>query len=192
MATERADLAAAPLGSAEARRRLTDQVKLDARDLWRLNDLYERGAHLALHYASWDDYCAEEFGIGKAHAYRLLAAARTLDEIEAQSPDGDSLPTNEAQARELARADDPAAAWRQAQEVHGPSPSAPKIHDTIEGTSRRVSGYTQSPGASPAAGKAPEASRPSVPDWDDERRWKAMIERDTCPCCLRPWNQEVA
>jgi hypothetical protein len=154
---ERADLAAALLGSAEARR-LTDQVKRDARDLWRrLNDLYERSAHLALHYASWDDYCAEEFGIGKAHAYRLLAAARTLDEIEAQSPDGDSLPTNEAQARELARADDPAAAWRQAQQAHGSNPSASKIHDTIEGRSRRVYGLTQSPEGRQEAATPPPA-----------------------------------
>jgi hypothetical protein len=189
----REELAAVLLSGAEARR-LTDQVKRDAADLWRrLNDLYERGAYIALGYSSWADYCGEEFGLGKAHAYRLLAAARTLGEIEAQSPRGDSPPITERQARELARSPEPAKAWRTAQEAHGPNPPAPAIRETVEGQARRVLTYTQSSQAPGAPSTPPPARHRPEPDWPDVRRWRAMAERDTCPCCLKPWDEgEVA
>jgi hypothetical protein len=45
-------------------RALTDQVNGDIEALGRnLLRLYEGQAHLALDYASWAEYCAEEFGM---------------------------------------------------------------------------------------------------------------------------------
>lgn len=67
--------------AAEARR-LTDEVKADAAALWaKLLQLYEGGAHTALGYSSWADYCEAEFEMGKSHAYRILDAARVIDAI---------------------------------------------------------------------------------------------------------------
>ena len=61
---------------AEARR-LTNELKRDAQALWsKLIELYEGGAHTALNYASWHEYCSAEFGFGKSHSYRLLDAGR--------------------------------------------------------------------------------------------------------------------
>ena len=52
------------LGPSEARR-LTDQVKRDAKALWRkLGELYNGGAHTALGYSSWHAYCEAEFRHG--------------------------------------------------------------------------------------------------------------------------------
>src|SRR5438067_2376914 len=52
--------------------------------LWRrLLRLYEGCAHTALGYASWSDYCAAEFDVGKSRAYQLLAAGRVAAELEA-------------------------------------------------------------------------------------------------------------
>jgi hypothetical protein len=83
------------LGPAEARR-LTDQVKRDAETLWRkLVELYEAGAHTALNYSSWADYCATEFGFGRAYSYRLLEAGRVAERVSHGR-------LNERQARELA------------------------------------------------------------------------------------------
>jgi hypothetical protein len=43
-------------------RQLTDEVKVDAQKLWaKLLSLYEGGAHIALGYSSWADYCRQEF-----------------------------------------------------------------------------------------------------------------------------------
>jgi hypothetical protein len=101
------------LSEGEARE-LTDSVKTDVQTLWaNLLALYEGDAHTALGYASWSDYCAAEFGVGRSRSYQLLNAGRVLEVIESQSTDRglatelgsdvpreDSLP-NEWQAREL-------------------------------------------------------------------------------------------
>jgi hypothetical protein len=87
---------------------LTDEVKGDAQALWRkLLALYEGGAHTALGYASWADYCAAEFDFGHRQSYRLLDAARVVDQIENNEyPVNDECPighshVTESQAREL-------------------------------------------------------------------------------------------
>ena len=41
--------------------------------------------------------------MGRAHAYRLIDAAKTVKYL---SPIGDTIPANEAQARELAQLDE--------------------------------------------------------------------------------------
>jgi hypothetical protein len=69
------------LSQTEARR-LTDEVKADAKQLWaKLRRLYEGGAHIALGYTSWSAYCENEFRLGKAYAYRLLQAAHVVDQL---------------------------------------------------------------------------------------------------------------
>jgi hypothetical protein len=87
------------LSEAEARQ-LTDRARDQAAALWRtLLRLYEGDAHLALGYGSWAEYFRAEFGRGKAHAYRLLRAARTEAEVSLHV---DTAGMTEAQARVLA------------------------------------------------------------------------------------------
>ena len=105
--------------AAEARV-LTDEVKADAQALWaKLLRLYEGGAHQALGYSSWADYCAAEFDMGKSRSYQMLDAARVVESLP-ESTNVDSPPT-ESQARELTPLlDQPeamAVAWQTAQEV---------------------------------------------------------------------------
>jgi hypothetical protein len=49
-------------------------------------------------YPTFEAYCVEQWGLGKAYAHRMITAAHVVD----VSPIGDSV-ANEAQARELAR-----------------------------------------------------------------------------------------
>jgi phage N-6-adenine-methyltransferase len=107
-----------PVLSEQEARSLTEAVKRDAQALWRrFGELYERGAHLVLGYATWHDYCAAEFSVKQSSAYRLLSAGRVLVELERHSPSGE-WPANEAQARELAplrsSPEVMSAAWREA------------------------------------------------------------------------------
>ena len=49
--------------SADYARQLTDRIKVAAEGTWQLlMEAYTVGAHLALGYGSWDDYCTREFG----------------------------------------------------------------------------------------------------------------------------------
>src|SRR4051812_26599039 len=85
-------------------RRLTDEVKADAQRLWaKLLSLYEGGAHIALGYSSWADYCEQEFQMKKTRAYQLLQAARVIQSTMVESLQVTSeVPENERLARELA------------------------------------------------------------------------------------------
>ena len=113
--------------TAEQARLLTDKAKTATRALWtQLLDLYAGGAHLSLGYASWADYCAAEFNMSDAQAYRLLDAARVV----AQLPMGSS-PVNERQARELApllnKPEKLQEVWKQALEESNGHPTARSI-----------------------------------------------------------------
>lgn len=48
--------------------------------------------------SSFEEYIENQWDMSKAHAYRLIAAAKVVDYV---SPIGDSVPNNEAQARPL-------------------------------------------------------------------------------------------
>ena len=63
-----------------------------------LCDVRDRRLYRATHQ-TFEDYCRDRWGIGRAHAYRLVAAAEVAEEM---SPHGDT-PTTEAQARALQR-----------------------------------------------------------------------------------------
>lgn len=119
------------LGPSEARR-LTNEVKRDAETLWRrLIELHQAGAHTALGYPAWADYCSTEFGFGRRHAYRLLEAGRVAERVSHGS-------LNERQARELApllRDEDEDAVvevWRELQAEHGDGLTAEKIRTAVE------------------------------------------------------------
>ena len=44
-------------------RELTDRIRVGLSNIWNdVTEAYVRGAHLALGYESWDDYCEKEFG----------------------------------------------------------------------------------------------------------------------------------
>jgi hypothetical protein len=123
--------------TAEEARDLTEEVKADAAALWRkLLRLYEGGAHLALAYASWGDYFAEEFGQSKSHGYELLDAGRVLEAVETHSAIAER-PRYETVARALApvlRNDGPEAvadAWQEAVEQHGPTPTAREVREVV-------------------------------------------------------------
>lgn len=88
---------------ADEARALTDEVREDAVALWmKLLRLYEGRAHEALGYGNWADYYRAEFGKGKAHAYRLLSAARVYQEVGLHV---ETRGATEAQMRSLAAMD---------------------------------------------------------------------------------------
>lgn len=52
--------------SPEDARELTDRIKVGVGAVWELvKTAYQGGAHRALGYASWDDYCTREFGTSR-------------------------------------------------------------------------------------------------------------------------------
>jgi hypothetical protein len=119
-------------------RRLTDEVKADAQRLWaKLLRLYEGGAHTALGYSSWADYCQQEFKLGKTRSYQLLNAARVIDQFTiVDSPQVTSqVPESEAIARELVPLlSNPQAldeAWNESVEQAGGVPTAQVVRDVV-------------------------------------------------------------
>jgi hypothetical protein len=121
---------------AEARD-LTDEVKGDAAALWaKLLRLYEGGAHIAIGYSSWAEYCAEEFDLGKSRSYQVLDAARVVAALP-QSTNGGTA--NERAVRELAPvlrqegAETVADAYEEAVERHGPQPTAAQVREVVRG-----------------------------------------------------------
>jgi hypothetical protein len=120
-------------GPSEARR-LTDEVKADAHALWRkLVALYEGGAHTALGYSSWGDYCKTEFDMGQSRSYQLLDAGRVANALDSTIVE---RPLNEAQARELVPLlDDEAGLVEVVREVraeHGEQLTAEKVRTAVE------------------------------------------------------------
>jgi hypothetical protein len=123
------------LGPSEARR-LTEEVKRDAQELWlKLVELHEGGAHTALGYQSWHAYCAAEFDMGQSRSYQLLEAGRVVAALD--STNGGTT-TNERQARELApllRDEDENAVadvWNGARAEHGEQLTAAKVRTAVE------------------------------------------------------------
>ncbi|WP_138894283.1 hypothetical protein [Streptomyces chryseus] len=83
-----AELARPPLTTARARemtaglRAAMDDVRRSVAVLAaRVRDAHAARVWLPLGHSSWESYCAAEFGISRAQAYRLLDVARTLTAI---------------------------------------------------------------------------------------------------------------
>jgi hypothetical protein len=81
-----------------------------------LVQIHDRHLYREAGYTNFETYCTERWGFRRAHAYRLMDAAKIAIAL---SPNGD-IPWNEAQARALAPLkDDPEAlqeAWDEAQD----------------------------------------------------------------------------
>jgi hypothetical protein len=118
-------------------RRLTDEVKADAQKLWaKLLSLYKGGAHSALGYSSWAEYCQQEFHMSQGRAYQLLRAARVVECTTVHSLQVTSkVPESEAIARELAPLlNNPKAlnqVWNDAVRNAGGMPTAKEVREIV-------------------------------------------------------------
>lgn len=114
-------------------RRLTDEVKTDARALWhRLIQLYEGNAHEALGYSAWHEYCDVEFGMEQSRAYRLLDAGR-VENVIRKFPNR----PNEAQAYEMApllkkKGEEAVVEVWENVNANGDPPTAKKIREKVQ------------------------------------------------------------
>jgi hypothetical protein len=73
---------------------------------------------------NFNDYTRKRFGIGRAHAHRLMRSVIVVENLK-QSPRGDTLPTNEMQTRALVQlpADVQGEVWSQAVDEEDTSPA---------------------------------------------------------------------
>jgi hypothetical protein len=88
-------------------------------------------------YQTFADYCERRWDMSKSRAYQLISAA----EVVAALPAGGPVPSNEAQARELAQVPDPeerAAAWQEAVQESGGKPTAAQVKEKAAPRSRKV------------------------------------------------------
>lgn len=134
-------------------------------------------------HATFEDYCRERWGFGRDYADRMIAAAAIVPTIVST---GLPAPTNEGQARELARVpeEDRADVWRETVERTDGKPTAAAIRET----------YTPTPKAAPAntwyAG--PDSVRAPLPAGQDRAdREVAHAEQQTAsPPEPDPWTDE--
>ena len=170
-------------------RRLTDEVKADAKALWmKILRLHDGEAHLALGYTSWHAFCDAELGIAQSHAYRLLNAGR----VHALIPQLE----NEAQARELApllREGDDAVLefWHAYQDEHGDAVTAKTIRlyrSETEKLKRKleVRGKTSRPSSRREDDPVLFALPPTDEIRDDDH---AKHPEHECRHCGHVWNQ---
>lgn len=125
-------LDSAPL-TPDAARVLTDEVKSDAQALWmKLLRLYTGGAHTALGFSSWADFCAAEFDLGRSRSYQLLQSARVAEAVQQV---GLPTPRTDRVARELLPLqDDPERlreTWAKTVEEHGTEPTAEQVRKAV-------------------------------------------------------------
>ncbi len=66
--------------------------------------------------ATFEDYCAQKWGLSRQHGYRLIKAADSFDLLQSKLPKGALLPGNESQLRPLEHLNPKQAvkAWEQA------------------------------------------------------------------------------
>jgi hypothetical protein len=87
-----------------------------------LREIRDRKLYRERH-ATFEDYCRSRWGMERAHAYRLIAAAGVAECL----PLGDSAPASERQVRSLAKIDEPAvqaAVWEAAGAAGGKTTAA--------------------------------------------------------------------
>jgi hypothetical protein len=117
--------------TADAARVLTDEVKADAVALWsKFRRLYEGDAHAALDYSSWGAYYEAEFDQSANYGYRLLKSAEVMEQL----PIGNSRPSSEAVARELApalRDNKVEEVWEEVVAEYGPEPTAAQTRGVV-------------------------------------------------------------
>ena len=83
--------------TAESARALANDVKFEVVARWaKMLSLYEGGAHTVPDYPNWHTYCAAEFDVAQARAYRFVQAAQVKVITKM-----DNKPIPESVAREL-------------------------------------------------------------------------------------------
>lgn len=99
---------------------------------------------------TFEDFCRETFDMSRSYAYRLIAAAKVVDNVKTVSPTGD-IPASESQARPLAELpeEEQAEAWQEAVET------APKSGVTAEHVAEVVEKRKPSKPAAPKPTVAP-------------------------------------
>ena len=66
----------------ETAQAITDDIRAWAGTLWlKLKTAHDGRAYKAMGYSTWVDYLRDEFDISKSQGYRLLAHARTMDQL---------------------------------------------------------------------------------------------------------------
>jgi hypothetical protein len=134
-----------------------------------LFEIQERRLYRTAGHRTFADYVAKRWDLSKTHAYRQIEASKIVDIL---SPIGDiPLPTNEAQARELAPLmDDPdaiRAVWTEAIESSSGHATARSIRERVAARRPRPRAGTSGTRQSHAAGR----------------------DKSTCPACGHQWSE---
>ncbi len=110
-------------------------------------------------HGTFEAYCREKWGFHRSLAYRLIAAAEVVDDV---STIGDTIPANEAQARELVplTTEQRQEVWTEATSG-GAQPTAARLHELANRT---------------LAGLSPEAQQEAL-----EQAEVAVLERQAPP-----------
>lgn len=97
---------------AELEKRIESNVAMVGRDLFEIREsrLYRQS------HGTFEDYCQDRFQMSRNYINRQIQAAEVMNNLV---PIGTKIPTNEAQARPLAKlpAEQQPAAWEKAQEI---------------------------------------------------------------------------
>jgi hypothetical protein len=94
----------APVFTKTEARKFTDSIRADVQALWeKVVEAYERKAWAALGYGSFAAYMYDEFGYGKAHAYRLLDAGSIVRELTPPPPPPPESPERDWRAEDRER-----------------------------------------------------------------------------------------
>jgi hypothetical protein len=112
-------------------------------------------------FATFDEYCTAKWQIGRAYAYRLMEAVRTLLTL---GDTGVPLPTNEAQARALAGVPEElrTEVWQKAHERTDGQPTAAAVRAAAEETAGAgLGGPAPAPNSPGALRETGEAGRSS-------------------------------
>ena len=118
-----------PMMTAEEARQTVTDIKAGITQIGdKLFDLYEREGWAALGYDNWRACVTAEFDFGQSRAYQLLAHAKTVRLIEANSTMVEK-PTNERQTRILTDFDDKekVVIWEKAVKDTGGQPTGQQV-----------------------------------------------------------------
>ena len=135
-----------------------------------LREIRDAGLYRAAGYPNFDAYCRERWGFSRTHAYRQIDAAAVVGLL----PTGDNaVPVTERQARELATLAKTAPTlvsevWQQAQQAHGPAPTAEQIQPLARAALARV---------------RPAPPRPTAP-------LPAQVRLEVGDAAALPWSSE--
>jgi hypothetical protein len=127
-----------------------------------------------LSHKTFAEYCSDRWQLGRAYAYQAMAAAEVTRNLSAIA---DILPTNEAQARPLAKlsAEQQVPAWDRAVEIAGGNqPTAAQVAEAVEEvrpTKRQVpvvDTFAPEPDPIPDDDLPEHEDEPAAVEWDRE------------------------